>query len=52
MELEEKERKKIILSKTGQAFQLYKKGKSPLEIVIKLDLSPQEVTLYTLIIYL
>ena len=37
-EIEEKERKKIVLSKTAQALKLYKKGKSP----IKLDLSTQE----------
>jgi hypothetical protein len=42
IELEEKERKKIVLSKTAQALQLYKKGKSPIDVAIKLDLSPQE----------
>jgi DNA-binding CsgD family transcriptional regulator len=42
-EIEEKERKKIVLSKTAQALQLYKKGKSPIDVAIKLDLSPQEV---------
>jgi hypothetical protein len=42
MELEEKERKKTILSKTAQALQFYKRGKSPTEVAIKLDLSPQE----------
>ena len=41
-EMEEKERKKIVLSNTAKAFQLFKKGKSPTEVVIKLDLSPQE----------
>jgi DNA-binding CsgD family transcriptional regulator len=42
-EIEEKERKKTILSKTAKALQLFKKGKSPTEVAIKLDLSPQEV---------
>ena len=42
MELEEKERKKIILSKTAQALQLFKHRKSPTDVAIKLDLSPQE----------
>jgi hypothetical protein len=41
-EMEEKERKKIVLSKSSQALQLYKKGKSPIDVAIKLDLSPQE----------
>jgi len=41
-EKEEKERKKIVLSKTTKALQLYKNGKSPTEVAIKLDLSPQE----------
>lgn len=41
-EIEEKERKKIVLSKTAQALQLFKKGKSPTDVAIKLDLSPQE----------
>ena len=41
-EMEEKERKKIVLSNTAKALQLYKKGKSPIEVAIKLDLSPQE----------
>jgi transcriptional regulator len=41
-ELEEKERKKIVLSNTARALQLYKKGKSATEVVIKLDLSPEE----------
>ena len=41
-EMEEKERKKIVLSNTAKALQLYKKGKSPTEVAIKLDLSPQE----------
>lgn len=41
-EIEEKERKKIVLSNTAKALQLYKKGKSPTEVAIKLDLSPQE----------
>jgi DNA-binding CsgD family transcriptional regulator len=42
MELEEKERKKIVLSNTAKALQLYKNGKSPTEVAIKLDLSPEE----------
>ena len=41
-EMEEKERKKIVLSKTAQALQLFKRGKSPTEVAIKLELSPQE----------
>ena len=41
-EIEEKERKKIVLSNTAKALQLFKKGKSPTEVAIKLDLSPQE----------
>jgi transcriptional regulator len=41
-EIEEKERRKIVLSKTAQALQLFKKGKSPTEVTIKLDLSPEE----------
>ena len=41
-ELEEKERKKIVLSKTAQALKLYKKEKSPTDVAIKLDLSTQE----------
>ena len=41
-EIEEKERKKIVLSNTAKALQLYKKGKSPTDVAIKLDLSPQE----------
>ena len=41
-EMDEKERKKIVLSNTAKALQLYKKGKSPTEVAIKLDLSPQE----------
>jgi DNA-binding CsgD family transcriptional regulator len=41
-ELEEKERKKIVLSNTAKALQLFKKGKSPTEVAIKLDLSPEE----------
>jgi DNA-binding CsgD family transcriptional regulator len=41
-EMEEKERKKIVLSKTAQALQFFKKGKSPTEVAIKLDLSPEE----------
>ena len=41
-EMEEKEKKKIVLSNTAKALQLYKKGKSPTEVAIKLDLSPQE----------
>ena len=42
MEIEEKERKKIVLSNTAKALQLYKKGKSPTDVAIKLDLSTQE----------
>ena len=42
IELEEKERKKIVLSNTAKALQLFKRGKSPTEVAIKLDLSPQE----------
>ena len=46
-ELEEKERKKVVLSNTAKALQLYKKGKSPTEVAIKRDLSPEEAqTLY------
>jgi DNA-binding CsgD family transcriptional regulator len=41
-EMEAKERKKIVLSNTAIALQLFKKGKSPTEVAIKLDLSPQE----------
>jgi hypothetical protein len=41
-EKEAKERKKIVLSKTAQALQLFKRGKSPTEVAIKLDLNPQE----------
>ena len=41
-EMEEKERKKIVLSNTAKALQLYKSGRSPTEVAIKLDLSPQE----------
>ena len=41
-ETEEKERKKIVLSNTSRALQLFKRGKSPTEVAIKLDLSPQE----------
>ncbi len=41
-ELEEKERRKIVLSNTAQALQLFKKGKGPIEVAIKLDLSPEE----------
>ena len=37
-EMEEKERKKIVLSNTSKALQLFKKGKSPTEVAIKLDL--------------
>jgi DNA-binding CsgD family transcriptional regulator len=52
-EIEEKERKKIVLSKTAQALQLYKKGKSPTDVAIKLDLSPQEAnSLYHNFLYL
>ncbi|HET7644782.1 MAG TPA: hypothetical protein VFK40_14855 [Nitrososphaeraceae archaeon] len=48
MELVENERKKIVLSNTAKALQLYKKGKSPTDVAIKLDLSPQEAnSLYT-----
>ena len=41
-EMEEKERKKIVLSNTARALQLYKRGRSPIEVAIKLDLNPQE----------
>ena len=41
-EIDEKERKKRVLSQTAKALQLYKKGKSPTEVVVKLDLTPQE----------
>jgi hypothetical protein len=41
-EKETKERKKIVLSKTAQVLQFYKKGKSPTDVAIKLDLSTQE----------
>src|SRR5215203_3511500 len=41
-ELEEKERKKVVLSNTAKALQLFKKGKSPTEVAIKRDLSPEE----------
>ena len=41
-EIAEKEWKKIVLSNTAQALQLFRKGKSPTEVAIKLDLSPQE----------
>ena len=52
-EIEEKERKKIVLSKTAQALRLYKKGKSPTDVAIKLDLSPQETnSLYHNFLYL
>jgi transcriptional regulator with XRE-family HTH domain len=52
-EIEEKERKKIVLSKTAQALQLYKKGKSPVDVAIKLDLSAQEAnSLYHNFLYL
>jgi ribosomal protein L22 len=40
--MDEKERQKIVLSKTAQALQLLKRKKSPTEVAIKLDLSPQE----------
>ena len=40
--MEEKERKKIVLSKTSQALQLFKRKKSPTEVAIKFDFSPQE----------
>jgi DNA-binding CsgD family transcriptional regulator len=47
-EMDEKERKKTILSKTARALQLLKRGKSPTEVAIKLDLNPQEAnSLYT-----
>ena len=42
-ETEEKERKKIVLSNTAKALQLFKRGKSLTEVTIKLDFSPQEV---------
>ena len=41
-EIEEKERKKIVLSNTARALQLFKRGKSPTDVAIKLDMSPQE----------
>ena len=41
-EIEEKERKKIVPSQPAKALQLFKKGKSPTEVAIKLDLSPHE----------
>jgi hypothetical protein len=41
-ETEEKERKKIVLSQTAKALQLFKNGKGPTEVAIKLDLNPQE----------
>ena len=41
-EMEEKERTKVVLSNTAKALQLFKKGKGPTEVAIKLDLSPQE----------
>lgn len=48
MEIEEKERKKLVLSNTAKALRFYKKGKSPTDVAIKLDLSPQEAnSLYT-----
>ena len=48
MEIEVKERKKLVLSNTAKSLQLYKKGKSPTDVAIKLDLSPQEAnSLYT-----
>jgi transcriptional regulator len=50
--IEEKERKKIVLSKTAQALKL-KKGKSLIDVVTKLDLSRQEAnSLYTDYLYL
>jgi len=46
-ETEEKERKKIVLSQTAMALHLFKNGKSPTEVAIRLDLSPQEtISLY------
>ena len=41
-EIEEKERKKIVLSNTARALQFFKRGKSPTDVAIKLDMSPQE----------
>ena len=41
-EIGAKERKKIVLSKSAQTLQLYKKGKGPIDVAMKLDLSPQE----------
>ena len=38
-EMEEKERKKIVLSNTAKALQLYKKGRSPIEVAIKTRIS-------------
>src|SRR5688572_33051366 len=40
-----KERKRIVLSNTAKALLLYKKGKTPTEVAIKLDLSPEEAQL-------
>jgi DNA-binding CsgD family transcriptional regulator len=52
-EMEAKERKKIVLSKTAHSLQLFKKGKSPTDVAIKLDLSPQEAnSLYHNYLYL
>src|SRR5687768_4656105 len=41
-EMGEKERNKIVLSNTAKALQLFKRGNSPTEVAIKLDLNPQE----------
>jgi hypothetical protein len=41
-ESEKKERNKIVLSKEAKALQLFKGGKSPIDVSIKLDLSAQE----------
>lgn len=49
-EMEEKERKKIVLSKTAQALQLFRRGKNSTEVAIKLDLSPQEAQTASMVI--
>ena len=42
-EKEAKERKKIVLSKTTLALQHFKRGKNPIDVAIKLDLSLKDV---------
>jgi DNA-binding CsgD family transcriptional regulator len=49
-EMEEKKRKKIVLSKTAQALQLFRRGKNSTEVAIKLDLSPQEAQTASMVI--